>query len=96
MKRQVIHSLKGIQIKIQASQAVLSFPNQPAVHFSLEVPDLRCAGHSPTYTYKAWMWCAYVNALHTARIRLGYERNRRLFQKVWKRIKSSRKGKSNC
>lgn len=96
MKRQMIHSLKGIQIKIEARQVVLSFPNQPAVHFSLEVPDLRCAGRSPAYTYKAWMWCAYLNALHAARIRLGYERNRRLFQKVWKRIKSSRKGKSDC
>lgn len=96
MKRNVIHSLKEVQIKIQAGQVVLSFPDQPVVQFSLAVPDLRCAGHSPTYTNKAWMWCAYVNALHKARIRLGFERNRRLFQKVWKKIKSSRKGESDC
>ena len=95
-KRSVTNSLKDVHIDIQKQRVAMLFPNQPAVHFSLEVPDLRCAGHSPTYTYKAWMWCAYVNALHAARIRLGYERNRRLFQKVWKKIKSSRKGKSDC
>jgi hypothetical protein len=81
------HSSSDARINIQGRQVVLLFPNQPAVHFSLDIPDLRCAGHSPTYTYKAWMWCAYINALHAAAIQLGFERNHKLFRKIWKRIK---------
>ena len=87
MKQTVSYSPTDAQIDIQARQVVLLFPNQPAVHFSLDIPDLRCAGYSPTYTYKAWMWCAYINALHAAQIKLGFERNHKLFRKIWKRIK---------
>ena len=84
------HSSTGVQIDIQESQVVLWFPNQPAVHFSLDIPDLRCAGYSPTYTYKAWLWCAYVNALHAAEVKLGYDRNHALFRKIWRKIKRAR------
>ncbi len=91
MNQTVLHSPTDAQIDIQERQVVLLFPNRPAVHFSLEIPDLRCAGFSPTYTYKAWMWCAYVNALHTAKIQLGYERNTKLFRKIWRRIKRLRR-----
>jgi len=81
------HSSSDAGINIQERQVVILFPNQPAVHFSLDIPDLRCAGRSPTYTYKAWMWCAYINALHAAAIQLGFERNHKLFRKIWRRIK---------
>jgi len=74
---------------MQGRQVVLLFPNQPAVHFSLDIPDLRCAGYSPTYTYKAWM---YINALHAAEVKLGFERNHKLFRKIWRKIRSSRRG----
>ena len=87
MNQTVTHSPTDAQIDIQERQVVLLFPNQPAVHFSLDIPDLRCAGYSPAYTYKAWMWCAYINALHAAQIKLGFERNHKLFRKIWKRIK---------
>jgi len=82
------HSPNDVQIDIQARQVMILFPNRPAVNFSLDIPDLRCAGFSPTYTYKAWMWCAYINALHAAKVQLGFERNQKLFQKVWRKIKS--------
>jgi hypothetical protein len=91
MKQTVSPSLSEVQIDIQAGQVVLRFPDRPAVNFSLKIPDLRCAGYAPTYTYKAWMWCAYVNALHAAKIQLGYERNQKLFRKIWRRISSSRR-----
>ena len=87
MNQTVSQSPTDAQIEIQERQVVLLFPNRPAVHFSLDIPDLRCAGYSPTYTYKAWMWCAYINALHAAAIQLGFERNHKLFQKIWSRIK---------
>jgi hypothetical protein len=86
------YSPKDAHVEIQERQVVLVFPNRPAVNFSLDIPDLRCAGYSPAYTYKAWMWCAYVNALHAAQIQLGYERNHELFRHVWRKIKSSRRG----
>ena len=70
MNQTVSHSPTDAQIDIQGRQVAILFPNQPAIHFSLDIPDLRCAGHSPTYTYKAWMWCAYINALHAAAIQL--------------------------
>ncbi len=89
MKPKVTGRARDVQVDIQKQCVVLLFPNQPAVNFSLEVPDLRCAGQSPTYTYKAWVWCAYINALHAAAIQLGFERNQRLFRKIWKRIQSS-------
>ena len=89
MNRTVIHSPTDAQIEIQERQVVLLFPNRPAVNFSLNIPDLRCAGYSPTYTYKAWLWCAYVNTLHAAQIKLGYEHNQKLFQKIWKKVKKS-------
>lgn len=82
-KRSVTNCLKGIHIDIQKQRVILLFPNQPSVIFSLEVPDLRCAQQSPTYTYKAWIWCAYINALHAAKVQLDYERNQRLFRKIW-------------
>jgi len=91
MNQTVTHSPTDAQIDIQESQVVILFPNRPAVNFSLDIPDLRCAGYSPTYTYKAWLWCAYINALHTAQIKLGFESNQKLFRKIWKRIKRSRK-----
>ena len=87
MNQTLSHSPTDAQIDIQARQVVILFPNRPAVNFSLDIPDLRCAGYSPTYTYKAWMWCAYINALHAAAIQLGFERNHKLFRKIWKRIK---------
>ena len=90
-KSSVTRYVKDVQIDIQKQRVILLFANQPAVNFSLEVPDLRCAGRSPTYTYKAWVWCAYINALHAAAIQLGFERNRKLFRKIWKRIQSSSK-----
>jgi hypothetical protein len=83
---------KNAQIDIQKREVVMRFPNRPTVKFSLDIPDLRCAGRSPTYTYKAWVWCAYVNALHAAQIKLGFERNHVLFRQVWKKIKRARKG----
>ncbi len=85
------HSSSDARINIQERQVVLLFPNRPAVHFSLDIPDLRCAGYSPSYTYKAWMWCAYINALHAAAIQLGFDRNQKLFRKIWRRIKSFKK-----
>ena len=88
-KPRVTNYLKDVHIDIQKQRVILLFPNQPAVNFSLEIPDLRCAGQSPTYTYKAWIWCAYINALHAASIQLGFERNQRLFRKIWKLIQSS-------
>jgi len=91
MNQTATHSSVDAQIDIQERQVVIQFPNQPVVNFSLDIPDLRCAGRSPTYTYKAWMWCAYVNALHAAKIQLGYERNHKLFRKTWRKIKSSRR-----
>jgi hypothetical protein len=91
MNQTVTHSPTDAQIDIQGRQVVLLFPDQPAVHFSLDLPDIRCAGYSPTYTYKAWMWCVYVNALHAAQIKMGYERNHKLFRKIWKRIKKLRR-----
>ena len=91
MKPTVAPISRDPQVDVQKQRVVLLFPNQPAIHFSLEIPDLRCAGRSPTYTYKAWLWCAYINALHAARIQLGFERNQRLFRKIWKGIHSSRK-----
>ena len=91
MKRIITHSPTGAQIEIQDRQVVLLFTNQTTVNFSLSVPDLRCAGFSPTYTYKAWLWCAYINALHSAEIQLGYERNQKLFQKIWRGVEKSRK-----
>jgi hypothetical protein len=63
MNQMFTHSSTDAQIDIQERQVVILFPDQPAVNFSLDIPDLRCAGYSPTYTYKAWMWCAYINAL---------------------------------
>ena len=92
MNQTVSHSPTDAQIDIQGRQVVLLFPNEPAVHFSLDIPDLRCAGYSPTYTYKAWMWCAYINALHAAAIQLGFEHNHKLFRKIWTKIRSSRRG----
>ena len=86
------HSSSDARINIQERQVVLLFPNRPAVHFSLDIPDLRCAGYSPSYTYKAWMWCAYINALHAAAIQLGFEYNHKLFRKIWTKIRSSRRG----
>lgn len=91
MKPSLTGRAQDVQVDIQKQCVALLFPNQPAVNFSLEVPDLRCAGQSPTYTYKAWVWCAYINALHAAAIQLGFERNRKLFRKIWKRIQSSSK-----
>jgi len=91
MNQTVTHSPTDAQIDIQERQVVLLFPNRPEVNFSLDIPDLRCAGYSPTYTYKAWLWCAYINALHVAQIKLGYERNQKLFRKIWRRIKSPRR-----
>ena len=91
MNQTITHSPTDAQMDIQERQVVILFPNQPAVNFSLDIPDLRCAGYSPTYTYKAWLWCAYVNALHAAQIKLGYERNHELFQEIWKGIKNSRR-----
>ena len=91
MNQTVTHSSTDAQIDIQERQVVIQFPNQPAVNFSLDIPDLRCAGQAPTYTYKAWLWCAYVNTLHAAQIKLGYERNHELFQEIWMGIKSSRR-----
>ena len=87
MNQTVSHSPTDAQIDIQGRQVVLLFPNEPAVHFSLDIPDLRCAGYSPTYTYKAWMWCAYINAIHAAELKLGFERNHKLFRKIWRKIK---------
>ena len=92
MNQTVSHSPTDAQIDIQERQVVLLFPNQPAVNFSLSIPDLRCAGFSPTYTYKAWVWCAYINALHAAKMKLGYERNQKLFQKIWRKVRGSRRG----
>ena len=92
MNQTVPHSPAAARIEIQARQVVILFPNRPAINFSLDIPDLRCAGYSPTYTYKAWMWCAYISALHAAQVQLGFERNQKLFQKVWRKIRSSRKG----
>ncbi len=92
MSQTVFQSPKDARIDIQERQVVLLFPNGPAVHFSLDIPDLRCAGYSPTYTYKAWMWCAYINALHAAAIQLGFEHNHKLFRKIWMKIRSSRRG----
>lgn len=89
MKPPIPFPLKDVQIEIHARDVRLLIPNQPVVNFSLDIPDLRCAGRSPTYTYKAWIWCAYISALHATQIQLGYERNHRLFQKVWRRIKSA-------
>lgn len=86
MKPSMTGRAREVQIDIQKQHVILLFPNQPAVNFSLEIPDLRCAGQSPTYTYKAWVWCAYINALHAAKVQLGFERNRRLFRKIWRRI----------
>ncbi len=90
MNLTVTHSSTAVQIDIQESQVVLRFPNHPAVNFSLDIPDIRCAGYSPTYTYKAWLWCAYVNALHAAEVKLGYDRNHELFRKIWRKIKRAR------
>ena len=92
MNQAVTHSPIDAQIDIQARQVVILFPNGPAINFSLDIPDLRCAGYFPTYTYKAWMWCAYINALHAAQVQLGFECNQKLFQKVWRKIRSARKG----
>lgn len=92
MNQTVSHSPTNAQIDIQERQVVILFPNRPAINFSLDIPDLRCAGYSPTYTYKGWMWCAYINALHAAKVQLGFERNQKLFQKVWRKIRSSRRG----
>jgi hypothetical protein len=89
MNQTVSPSPTDAQIDIQARQVVLRFPSGPAVHFSLDIPDLRCAGYSPTYTYKAWMWCAYINALQAAHIQLGYELNQELFQKIWVRVEET-------
>ena len=90
MNQTVSFSPTDVQIDIQERQVVLRFPNGPAIHFSLDIPDLRCAGYFPTYTYKAWMWCAYINALHAAQIQSDYECNHVLFQKVWRKIISSK------
>lgn len=90
MDQTITHSSTSAQIEIQKREVVMRFPNRPAVKFSLDIPDLRCAGYSPTYTYKAWVWCAYVNALHASQIKLGFERNQALFRQVWKKIKRSR------
>src|SRR5262245_57929933 len=92
VKSTITRSSTNAQIDIQKREVVMRFPNRPAVKFSLDIPDLRCAGRSPTYTYKAWVWCAYVNALHTSQIKLGFERNHQLFRQVWKKIKRARKG----
>lgn len=89
MNRIMTHSPTDAEIAIQKRQVVIRFPNRPAVEFSLDIPDLRCAGYSPTYTYKAWVWCAYVNALHAAQIKIGYEGNQVLFRQVWRKIKGS-------
>lgn len=89
MKQTIAHSPAKPEVDIQQKQVVLQFPNGPTVNFSLNIPDLRCAGFSPTYTYKAWVWCAYINALHAARMQLGYKRNQELFQEIWRKIKSS-------
>ena len=92
MNQTVTHSPTDAQIDIQERQVVILFPNRPTINFSLDIPDLRCAGYSPTYTYKGWMWCAYINALHAAAIQLGFESNHKLFRKIWRRIRSSRRG----
>jgi hypothetical protein len=92
MNQTAPHSPTDAQIYIQERQVVILFPNRPAINFSLDIPDLRCAGYFPTYTYKAWMWCAYINALHAAAIQLGFERNHKLFRKIWTKIRSSRRG----
>jgi hypothetical protein len=89
MNKIVMYSPTDAQIDIQERQVVLLFPNQSTVHFSLDIPDLRCAGHSPTYTYRAWMWCMYVNALHAAQIQLEDGHNHKLFRKIWRKIISS-------
>jgi len=91
MKPTIPFPLKDVQIEIHAREVMLLFPNRPTVNFSLDIPDLRCAAYSPTYTYKAWIWCAYINALHATKIQLGYESNHRLFQRVWRRIENSLK-----
>lgn len=88
MKPMATDCLKDVHIDIQKQHVVLLFPNQPSVNFSIKMPDLRCAGWSPAYTYKAWVWCMYINALHKAKIQLGFERNRRLFRKIWVQIKN--------
>lgn len=92
MKPSLLGCAKDVRIDVQKQCVVLLFPNREAVNFSLKIPDLRCAGQSPTYTYKAWIWCAYINALHTAKVQLGYERNQRLFRKIWRKIKDSGRG----
>jgi len=91
MKQMTSHAQSGARFDIQDQQVVILFPNHPAVNFSLNIPDIRCAGYSPTYTYKAWLWCAYINALHAAKIKLGYERNQKLFRRIWRGVKKSRK-----
>ena len=91
MNQIITHTPTSTQIDIQDKQVVLLFPNQTTVNFSLSVPDLRCAGLSPTYTYKGWLWCAYINAVHTAGIQLGQERSLALFRKIWRGVKNSRK-----
>ncbi len=78
------------QIDIQESQVVLLFPNQPGLVFSREVSDIRCAGFSPTYTRKAWLWCAYRDALQTEEVELSEEVHWELFQEIWRGVEEGR------
>lgn len=89
MKGSPILSAAGVQIDIEDREVVIGFPNRPAVRISLDVADIHCAGYSPTYTRKGWLWCAYNNALMAEEIEMGEEHSLELFHEVWRTIKNS-------
>ena len=86
MKQMTALPSAGVQIDIPEKQAMILFPNHPAVCFSWEVPDIYCAGYSPTITPKGWLWCAYNNALTTGEIELEEETSLVLFRLVWSKV----------
>jgi len=86
MNQTITHSSTEAQIDIHEKQVVILFPNRPVVIFSLDIPDIRCAGYLPTYTRMGWLWCAYNSALFTEGIELEEGCNLNLFQEIRARV----------
>lgn len=89
MNRMTTHSRPGTQIDILDHGVVIRLPNHPPIHVSLDIPNIRCAGYSPTYTRKGWLWCAYSNALMVGEMELGEKPSLELFHELWMRVDPS-------
>jgi len=74
------------QIVVQNVDIVIRFPDQKEITVSSLIPDLRCAGYSPTYTRKGWIWCAYNNLLINEEIEMSEEQCFEFFQEMWSLI----------